>query len=231
MQKIVVFTGAGISAESGLKTFRDSDGLWENHAIEDVATIDAWHRNPKLVQEFYNQRRKAVNAASPNLAHVALKKLEQKFEVQIITQNIDNLHERAGSSSVLHLHGEVTKSQSSANPMLVYTIKGNNLEMGQLCSLGSQLRPNVVWFGEAVPNMEKAFRIAAKADIFITIGTSLNVYPAASIVQYIATNTKHYFVDPNANNLTSSIYCEKIAEKASTAIPLLVEKLLNNNSV
>ena len=185
MKKIVVLTGAGISAESGLKTFRDSDGLWEGYDVEEVATPEAWRRNPALVQEFYNMRRKSVLEAQPNAAHYALAELEKKYDVTVITQNIDDLHERGGSSKVLHLHGIITHSQSSLNPNLTYPIDGWELKMGEKCELGSQLRAHVVWFGEPVPMIEEAARVCTKADIFILVGSSLNVYPAAGLVHYV----------------------------------------------
>src|SRR5471030_1585208 len=185
MKKIVVLTGAGISAESGLKTFRDSDGLWEGYNIQDVATPEAWEHNPVLVQDFYNMRRKSVLEAKPNAAHYALAELGQQYDVTIITQNIDDLHERAGSENVIHLHGIITRSQSDKNPNLTYPIDGWELKMGELCELGSQLRAHVVWFGEAVPMIEKAAQICGKADIFILIGSSLAVYPAAGLINYV----------------------------------------------
>ena len=196
MKHIVVLTGAGISAESGLKTFRDSDGLWEGYNIEEVATPQAWQRNPQLVQQFYNMRRKAVLEAQPNAAHYALAALEQQYKVTIITQNIDDLHERAGSAGVVHLHGVITKSQSSLNPNLTYPIQGWELKMGEKCELGSQLRAHVVWFGEAVPMIETAARICAEADIFILVGTSLAVYPAAGLIDYVPDDVLKYIVDP-----------------------------------
>jgi NAD-dependent deacetylase len=171
MKKIVILTGAGISAESGLKTFRDSDGLWEGYNIEDVATPQAWRRNPKLVQDFYNMRRKSVLEAKPNAAHYALARLEEKYEVIIITQNIDDLHERGGSTHVLHLHGIITRSQSSIKPELTYAIDGWELGMEEVCELGSPLRAHVVWFGEDVPMISKASLICADADVFILTGT------------------------------------------------------------
>lgn len=172
-KKLVILTGAGISAESGLQTFRDADGLWEGYNVYDVATPEAWLRNPDLVQEFYNLRRKAVLEAEPNAAHYALAKFEEKYDVTIITQNIDNLHERAGSSHVVHLHGIITKAQSSRNSRLIYDIEGWELKIGEKCALGSQLRPHVVWFGEAVPMIETAAKICSGAEIFMIIGTSL----------------------------------------------------------
>ncbi len=185
MKQIVVLTGAGISAESGLKTFRDSDGLWEGYDIAEVATPEAWRRNPELVQDFYNQRRKSVLEAKPNAAHYALAKLEEKYKVTIITQNIDDLHERAGSTNVVHLHGIITRSQSSRKPDVTYPIDGWELKMGELCEYGSQLRAHVVWFGEPVPMIEKAARICSLADLFILVGSSLAVYPAAGLIDYV----------------------------------------------
>ncbi|HEY4800889.1 MAG TPA: Sir2 family NAD-dependent protein deacetylase, partial [Bacteroidia bacterium] len=193
-KKIVIFSGAGISAESGLKTFRDSGGLWEEYRVEDVATPEAWEENPARVTEFYNKRRRQVLDAKPNAAHFALVELEKKFEVHIITQNIDDLHERAGSKRVLHLHGEITKSRSSIDPGLIYSIKGATITMGDTCELGSQLRPHVVWFGERVPEMENACKIASTADIFVIIGTSLNVYPAASLIDFVPVSVKKYLI-------------------------------------
>src|SRR5947207_965550 len=175
-KKLVVLTGAGLSAESGLKTFRDSDGLWEQYRIEDVATPMAWQKDPALVLEFYNQRRRDVLAAKPNAAHFALAKLEDHFDVTVITQNIDDLHERGGSKRIIHLHGEILKSRSSVNDELLYECRGEIL-IGEKCELGSQLRPHVVWFHEAVPMMEVASQAASRAEIFLVIGTSLQVYP------------------------------------------------------
>lgn len=195
-QKLVVLTGAGISAESGLKTFRDSDGLWEGYNILDVATPEAWERNPELVQTFYNERRKQVLDAEPNAAHLGLAKLEQDFEVFIITQNIDDLHERAGSTNITHLHGLITLAQSSDQPNLRYPIDGHELKMGECCELGSQLRPHVVWFGEAVPMIEVAATICENADLFMLIGTSLAVYPAAGLLDYVPRNVPKFIIDP-----------------------------------
>ncbi len=203
MKNLIVLSGAGISAESGLKTFRDSDGLWEGYDIHEVATPEAWERNPELVQRFYNERRKAVLEASPNVAHIALAELESDWNVQIITQNIDNLHERAGSSNVLHLHGIITKSQSSIDPTLLYDIEGAELAMGARCQRGSQLRPHVVWFGEPVPMIERAAEIVARADILLVIGTSLAVYPAAGLIHACPNDTPVYLIDPKAESLSS----------------------------
>jgi NAD-dependent deacetylase len=226
MKKIVVLTGAGISAESGLKTFRDSDGLWEGYNIEDVATPEAWRRNPELVQDFYNQRRKSVLEAQPNEAHYALAKLEEKFDVTIITQNIDDLHERAGSTNVVHLHGIITRSQSSRKPDLTYPIDGWELKMGEKCEFGSQLRAHVVWFGEAVPMIEKAAQICARADLFILIGTSLAVYPAAGLIDYVPRNTPKYIVDPKIPHMSTDNSFIKIEEKATVGVKTLADKLL-----
>ncbi|HEY0896102.1 MAG TPA: Sir2 family NAD-dependent protein deacetylase, partial [Sphingobacteriaceae bacterium] len=198
MKKVVVLTGAGISAESGLQTFRDADGLWEGYNVYDVATPEAWRRNPAMVQEFYNLRRKSVLDAQPNGAHIALKKLEDKFEVTIITQNIDDLHERAGSSDVVHLHGVITRSQSDKDPRLTYEINGWEIKMGETCELGSQLRPHVVWFGEPVPMIENAAAICGTADIFCIVGTSLQVYPAAGLVDFVPAGAEKFLVDPRA---------------------------------
>jgi len=227
MKKIVVLTGAGISAESGLKTFRDSDGLWEGYNIEDVATPEAWQRNPALVQDFYNQRRKSVLEAQPNAAHVALAKLEEKYEVTVITQNIDDLHERGGSSNVVHLHGVITRSQSSLNPNLTYPMDGWEIKMGDLCELGSQLRAHVVWFGEPVPMIETAAKICSKADIFILVGSSLAVYPAAGLVNYVPRSAQKYIVDPKIPYLERSNSFIKIEEKAAVGVPELVAELMS----
>lgn len=193
---IVVFTGAGVSAESGLKTFRDSDGLWENYRIEEVATPEAWKKNPKLVLDFYNMRRKQCMEAQPNQAHLLIANLEKYYKVSVITQNIDDLHERAGSTNVLHLHGEIMKVRSSVDPNLIYPINKWNLELGELCEKGSQLRPHIVWFGEEVPMMPQAIEIVQQADILIVIGSSLVVYPAAGLVFYAPDNIPKYLIDP-----------------------------------
>jgi NAD-dependent deacetylase len=226
MKKIAVLTGAGISAESGLQTFRDSDGLWEGYNVYDVATPEAWKRNPVMVQDFYNMRRKAVLEAKPNAAHLALVKLETKYAVSIITQNIDDLHERAGSSDVVHLHGVITKSQSDKNPNLTYDINGWELKMGEKCELGSQLRPHVVWFGEAVPMIEKAALICSEADIFLIIGTSLQVYPAAGLINFVPEKAKKYLIDPKSPAVHSANNLVVITEKATTGVTKFVEELL-----
>jgi NAD-dependent deacetylase len=226
MQNIIVLTGAGISAESGLKTFRDSDGLWEGYNIEEVATPQAWQRNPALVQEFYNMRRKNVLEASPNAAHYSLVKLQEQYNVTIITQNIDDLHERAGSTQVLHLHGVITRSQSSRNAQLTYPIEGWELRMDQVCELGSPLRPHVVWFGEDVPMISQAARLCATADIFILIGTSLAVYPAAGLIDYVPASVPKYIIDPHIPEVRTSRMVIKIEAKATVGVPQLVNQLL-----
>ena len=225
MKKIVVLTGAGISAESGIRTFRDSDGLWEEHRIEDVATFEAWQRNPGLVLDFYNQRRKQLYEVKPNQGHIALVELAKKFDVRIITQNVDDLHEQAGSRNVMHLHGELKKVRSTVDEDLIYELEGWELKKGDLCEKGSQLRPHIVWFGEAVPMIEKAMELSAQADIFIVIGTSLNVYPAAGLVYYIKPGTPVYLIDPHAEMLSGVKNLTVIREPASTGVPALVKKL------
>ena len=223
MKNIVVFTGAGISAESGLGTFRDSGGLWDNYKIEDVATPDAFKQNPELVLEFYNIRRRQLISSSPNSAHYALNKLQQNFNLQIITQNIDDLHERSGSNNVLHLHGKLRQSKSTLDNKL-YEIEGSELILGDLCPNGAQLRPNVVWFGEAVPMMDVAIEIVKTADIFIIIGTSLNVYPAASLIHYTSNSCEKYIIDPNADDYQG---INVIRKKASESVPILVDQLIS----
>ena len=225
--KLVVFTGAGISAESGIKTFRDSDGLWEEYNVNDVATPQAWDKNKALVLDFYNKRRKQVLEAQPNKAHMALVSLEKKYDVHIITQNIDDLHERAGSKKVLHLHGEIMKSRSTTVPSLIYKIKGTELNIGDRCERGSQLRPHIVWFGEQVPEMENAYLIADKADIFIVIGSSLAVYPAAGLINYTARNIPKYLIDPSDVNVKGIQNLTIIKEKATIGLSMLAEQLLN----
>ena len=223
-KKLVVLSGAGMSQESGLKTFRDMDGLWENYKVEDVASIDGWHRNPKLVMEFYNQRRKQLLDAKPNAGHFGIAELEKWFDVNIITQNVDDLHERAGSSKVLHLHGELRKVRSSIDPSLVYTLDGWELKMGDKCEKGSQLRPNIVWFGEAVPAFYDAIPLVEKADIFVVIGTSLAVYPAAGLVNYAKPVAPVFVIDPNRPDtyLKNAVY---IDEKAGVGVEILKQKL------
>ncbi|MFN8240694.1 MAG: NAD-dependent deacylase [Bacteroidales bacterium] len=201
MKKLVVLSGAGMSAESGIRTFRDSGGLWEEHDVTEVATPEAWWKNRDLVLRFYNERRRQLEHAKPNAGHTGLVDLEKYFDVHIITQNVDDLHERAGSSKVLHLHGELTKARSTVDPFLVYDIGYRDISPGDKCEKGSQLRPHIVWFGEAVPMMEQAADIASTADIFVVIGTSLNVYPAAGLVDYAPRAASLWLIDPNDVNI------------------------------
>jgi len=229
--KIVVFTGAGISAESGIKTFRDSDGLWEEYNIIDVATPQAWEKDRALVLDFYNKRRKQVLEAKPNKAHLALVTLEKEYDVNIITQNIDDLHERAGSKKVLHLHGEIMKSRSTAIPSLIYSIDGTQLNIGDVCERGSQLRPHIVWFGEMVPEMERAYLIAEQAAVFIVVGTSLAVYPAAGLIDYVPHNTPKFLVDPSDVKVNRITNLTVIKEKAGIGLPTLVDELLKNTCI
>ncbi len=195
MKHLVVISGAGLSAESGLKTFRDADGLWENHHVMEVASIGGWIKNPSLVLEFYNQRRAQLLKCQANHAHRTLAELEKDFKVSIITQNVDDLHERAGSTTVLHLHGELLKVRSSNDPELVYNFTGN-LSLGDLCEKGSQLRPDIVWFGEEVPRIDPAIELIKQADIVLVVGTSLIVYPAAGLIHYAPTSSKKFLIDP-----------------------------------
>ncbi len=223
MKNIVVFTGAGISAESGLKTFRASDGLWEEHRIEDVATPEAWRRDPALVLQFYNQRRRGVVEAQPNAAHEALAQLEAAANVHIVTQNIDDLHERAGSTQVLHLHGTIMHARSSFDENLLYETHGNDIALGDHCELGSQLRPHVVWFGEAVPMFEQAIALAAEADIFLVVGTSLAVYPAASLLQFVRPDAEKYIVTLDLSEPPRRDFVW-LKEKATVGVPKLVSQ-------
>jgi NAD-dependent deacetylase len=224
-KRLVVLTGAGISAESGLKTFRDSDGLWEGYDINEVATATAWRRNPALVLEFYNMRRQNVREAQPNAAHMVLAELENDFDVRIITQNIDDLHERGGSSHVLHLHGEIFKMRSEANEDLVYPIYVT-ISMGEKAEDGAQLRPHIVWFEEAVPMMEEAVRLTRQADIFLIVGTSLVVYPAAGLVNYAPWEIPKFIVDkkiPYTTNLYNSTAIEKPAGEGMAEVKKLLQ--------
>ncbi|TAG51885.1 MAG: NAD-dependent deacylase [Cytophagales bacterium] len=224
--KIVVLTGAGISAESGIKTFRDAGGLWEGHDIMEVASPEGFMRNPQLVLDFYNQRRRQLSEVNPNAAHFALKKLETKFDVQIITQNVDDLHERSGSKKIIHLHGELTKARSSIYPKLVYEIGVKDIHIGDTCEKGFQLRPFIVWFGENVPLMEKAVDIASKADIFIIIGTSMQVYPAAGLINYVQKDALIYLIDPQIPDIAPRENLHCIQKSAVEGLPNLVDELL-----
>jgi NAD-dependent deacetylase len=225
MKKIVILSGAGISAESGISTFRDSNGLWENYSIEDVATPGGWAKNPALVLEFYNQRRRQLFDVQPNAGHLALVELEKNHEVHVITQNVDDLHERAGSSKVLHLHGELRKVRSERYENLVYSWD-KDLILGDLCEKGTQLRPHIVWFGESVPMLEPAAELAMDADIFVIIGTSLQVYPAAGLMAYAPESIPIYFIDPKPQlnyELQHKPNLHIIAEPASTGGQKLLE--------
>jgi NAD-dependent deacetylase len=226
MKTIVVLSGAGMSAESGVQTFRDNNGLWHNHKVEEVATPEAWYANPELVNDFYNQRRKQLYEVEPNEGHKALVRLEEKFNVQIITQNVDDLHERAGSANVLHLHGELKKVRSTLDPELVYTLDSWELKMGDLCEKGSQLRPHIVWFGEMVPLITDAVEIVSKADYLLIIGTSLVVYPAASLVGFTHDQIPKYYIDPKAFPVSGIQNLNVIAKKAGVGVPEVVDVLL-----
>ncbi len=224
-KKIAVLTGAGISAESGIKTFRDSNGLWEEHRVEDVASPEGWARNPELVLNFYNQRRRQLLQCQPNRAHFALAELESKYEVTIITQNVDDLHERAGSTDIVHLHGELLKMRGVADESVVYECE-EDINLGDLCVKGSQLRPHIVWFGEAVPKIEEAAYIVGHADIVIIIGTSLLVYPAAGLIHYSKYETPKWLVDPAEMQLPHIPNLKFINEKATIGVDYLVKELM-----
>lgn len=223
-KNIVVLTGAGVSQESGLKTFRDMDGLWENYDIMDVCTPEAWQRNPVLVNNFYNDRRKQAQSSKANQAHILLAELEKHHEVHIITQNVDNLHEQAGSKHVLHLHGELQKVRSSVDENYIVELDGWELKIGDLCPKGSQLRPHIVWFGEAVPAMDEAIKITSQADILLVIGTSLNVYPAAGLVNYVPASCQIVVIDPHRPPVYQSDVLF-IEEKASVGMKKFMEWL------
>jgi NAD-dependent deacetylase len=225
-KKLVVLSGAGISAESGIPTFRDSDGLWEGFDVMEVATPEGWAKNPALVLDFYNQRRKRALEVKPNRGHEILAELEKHFDVTIVTQNVDNLHERAGSSHVIHLHGSLFESRSCVDENLVYPIEGWELRPGDLCGKGSQLRPNIVWFGEMVPLMDVAAREAAHADIFLVVGTSMVVYPAAGLIHYVKHEALKFVVDPKLPDIAAMPYLKMYADKASTGMEKVKADLL-----
>lgn len=230
--RIVFFTGAGISAESGLRTFRDSDGLWEEHRVEDVATPEAFARNPELVLHFYDQRRRQVLKAKPNAAHLAIAGLQDCAEVQVVTQNVDDLHERAGSSHVLHLHGEILKARSTRDPSVVVPLTGKEIHLGDLCPLGSQLRPHIVWFGEDVPLLGEAAALVARSDVLVVVGSSLQVWPAAGLVHAAPPGAAIHVVDPHAGEVVSvpgrTGRMRYWKQKASTGVPMLAERLRND---
>ena len=223
-KKVVVLTGAGISAESGISTFRDSDGLWEQYRVEDVATYDAYLRNPELVLNFYNERRRQLFQVTPNEGHRQLVRLEEKYDVHIVTQNIDNLHEQAGSTNVLHLHGLLTQARSDRDDNLIIDIGDRDIHLGDKAPDGAQLRPHIVWFGEAVPNIEPAAELCEKADYFVVVGTSMNVYPAAGLIHYVPRTSPCYLVDPKAVPISRPITI--FQEKAGTGVKKVVDELL-----
>lgn len=229
---IVVLTGAGISAESGLKTFRDSDGLWNNHSIYEVATPEAWDSNPNLVLDFYNHRRSDLENVQPNAAHFAIAELAKEFKVQVITQNVDDLHERGGSKEVLHLHGELTQVRGEHTYDSIEEIGYAPIKLGDTNAAGEQLRPNIVWFGEDVPKIIEAVDICSKAQTLIVIGTSLNVYPAAGLLDVVPTDCKIFLIDPKASDISipsnKSVMVQN--EKAGTAVPALVKELIQQGS-
>ena len=218
MKTLVVLTGAGMSAESGIKTFRDMGGMWEQYDVMEVASPEGWARHPEVVLEFYNQRRKQLFESVPNNGHIELAKMEKDYNVKIITQNVDDLHERAGSTNVLHLHGELKKARSTVDPSLVYELDHWELNPGDKCEKGSQLRPHVVWFGEPVPAISRAENIVKSADTFVVIGTSLNVYPAAGLLWNVPSGIPIYLIDPGELNIPGNLNVIHIKEKASEGI-------------
>ena len=226
MEKLVILTGAGMSSESGIKTFRDSDGLWEEYDVTEVATPMAWVKNRELVLRFYNERRRQLAGCKPNEGHFGLAQLEKYFDVQIITQNIDNLHERACSTKILHLHGELTKARSTSDPALIYEIGYKDINPGDNCEKGSQLRPHIVWFGEEVPTMDEAVNLTGDADIFVVVGSSLNVYPAAGLISYAPEKASLWLIDPKDVAVPVNRKVEVIKDKASAGIGILSERLM-----
>lgn len=225
MKRLVVLSGAGMSQESGLATFRDKDGLWAKYDPMKLATPEAWTENPALVLEFYNVRRRQLLEVEPNRGHELIAELESDFDVQVVTQNVDDLHERAGSSHVLHLHGEIRKSRSTVDSNLIYPIDGSELHIGDLCEKGSQLRPHIVWFGEAVPAIEEAVKLIATADILLVIGTSLNVYPAAGLIDYAPDSCRKYLIDPGEVSQRYFSDVEVISEKAGSGMEIFIGKV------
>lgn len=230
MKNLVVLTGAGMSSESGIRTFREAGGLWEEYDVTEVASPMGWWKNRDLVLTFYNERRRQLAGCEPNEGHRGVAALEKYFNVNVITQNIDNLHERAGSTRVLHLHGELTKVRSTEDPLLVYDIGYRDINPGDKCEKGSQLRPHIVWFGEAVPMMDEAVRITSGADIFVVIGSSLNVYPAAGLIEYAPENASLWLIDPNDVTVPAWRKVEIIKAKASEGVTVLTERLLADHS-
>lgn len=227
MKKLAILTGAGVSKESGINTFRDSNGLWEQYPVEDVASIEGWYRNPKLVLNFYNERRRALKSAKPNKAHITIAELEKYLNITVITQNIDNLHERAGSTNVIHLHGELTKARGDDDENTIYDIGYDDIHYGDLSKSGTQLRPHIVWFGEAVPMIEKAAEIISDCDTLLVVGTSLAVYPAAGLINYIKEGVPLYLIDPNPIKVNYSKY-NQIQEIASIGMEKFKSIILEN---
>ena len=223
--KVVVLSGAGISAESGIATFRDSNGLWEGHDVMEVASPEGWKKNNDLVLDFYNQRRRNAQAAKPNIGHLGLRELEDFFEVAVVTQNVDDLHERAGSTNIIHLHGELFKAQSTKDPKLVYDIEGTELNLGDKCELGAQLRPFIVWFGEAVPMIEVAIDLVKEADVVIVVGTSMNVYPAAGLIDFLKEEALLYVVDPKMPVIARRHNTFLIEKTGTKGLPQIVSEL------
>ncbi len=229
MRKIVVLSGAGMSAESGISTFRDAGGLWEGHDIMEVASPEGWRKNPELVTEFYNKRRLQLAEVEPNAGHLALKLLEAENQVTIITQNVDDLHERAGSNTIVHLHGELTKMRSSEYENDIYEVGYEAISYGTLCSKGTLLRPHIVWFGEAVPMIDKAIDMVSDAQVLIIVGTSLEVYPAAGLMHYAPTDCLIYLIDPNRHQNLNNSRIELIKDTAANALPKLVTELISKS--
>lgn len=224
MKRLVILSGAGMSAESGIRTFRDMNGLWEEYDVMEVASIGAWHKNPELLLRFYNDRRIQMNASKPNTGHLGLAEMEKDFDIQIITQNVDDLHEKAGSTHVLHLHGELSKARSTIDPEMIYVLDNPEMKIGDKCEKGSQLRPHIVWFGEEVPNMDKAVKLTRSADILCVIGTSLNVYPAAGLINYAPKGIPVFLIDPNPPEYLPR-HIIVIPEKAGTGVAILRKRL------
>jgi NAD-dependent deacetylase len=222
VKKLVVLTGAGISAESGIKTFRDAGGFWEGYDVMEVASPEGWHKNPALVLDFYNQRRRNILDAKPNEAHKLLAALENRYDVHIITQNIDDLHERAGSKNIIHLHGEILKSRSTVDDNLVFDMTSDRIKLGDLCPLGSQLRPHIVWFGESVPLIEEAAIHVVEADLLLVVGTSMEVYPAAGLSQMVPQGCPVYLIDPNPSHSAGSLFTQ-IVDVASIGLKTWIE--------
>lgn len=225
MKKLVVLSGAGMSAESGIKTFRDMGGLWNQYDVMEVASPDAWRNNPNLVHQFYNERRKKLFESKPNQGHQLLTELEDHFDIHIITQNVDDLHERAGSSKILHLHGELKKARSTVDSSLIYELDKWELSLNDTCEKGSPLRPHIVWFGESVPAILEAAEIVAQADLFLIIGTSMNVYPAAGLIDYVPSGVPIYIIDPNQPKIQSNRNITFINEIASVGMTELYDIL------